>query len=130
MLLAADDSVSFLLALFLGVLMIGGGVLNAVINGRAADGRLAVNHTAGIRTKETMASQEAWQTAHRRAKPLNQFGSMVGIVTGFAVVALSSSALALFTVLLVGVALMTAAVIAGCVVGHRAAREVNAGAGT
>ena len=123
--LAADDSVSFALALFLGVVMIGSGVLIAVVNNRAADGRIGVNTVAGIRTKQTMASEEAWQAAHQAAKPWNQFGALMSIVTGFVVIGLSSSAVALFTVLFVGVALMLIAVVAGAVVGHRTAREVN-----
>ena len=119
------DSVPFVVALLLGLAMVAAGVLIAVVNNRAADGRISVNHGAGIRTKETMASEEAWRAAHRAAKPMNQFASVIAVVTGFAVMALSSSATALYTVLFVGLALFVPIVVLAAVIGHRAAREVN-----
>lgn len=125
----AADSVPFVLALFLGVVMIGSGVLIAVVNNRAADGRIGVDAAAGIRTKQTMASEEAWRAAHVAAKPWNQFAAMIAVVTGFAVIALSSSAPALFGVLLVGAALCLAVVVTAAIIGHRAARAVNEAAG-
>lgn len=125
----AADSVPFALALFLGVVMIGTGVLIAVVNTRAADGRIGVNTAAGIRTKQTMAGEAAWRAAHVAAKPWNQFAAIIAVVTGFAVIALSSSAAALYGVLFTGLALSVAVVVAAAVVGHRAARAVNDGAG-
>jgi uncharacterized membrane protein len=125
-LLAADDSVPFLVAVFLGAAMIAAGVVIAVTTNRAIDGRLGPNRAAGIRTKATRASSEAWVAAHRAAKPWMQFASMIAVVTGFAVIALSSSSTALFTVLLVGAALMAIVAIIGAVFADREAKRVNA----
>ena len=126
MLFAADDSVPFWVAALLGASMIVAGIVMAVTTNRAIDGRLGPNRTAGIRTKATRASSEAWVAAHRAAKPWMQFASMIAVVTGFAVIALSSSTTALFTVLLVGAALMVVVAIVGSVFADREAKRVNA----
>lgn len=127
MLIAADDAVPFWVALLLGASMIAAGIVIAVTTNRAIDGRLGPNRTAGIRTKATRASSEAWVAAHRAAKPWMQFASMIAVVTGFAVIALNSSTTALFTVLLVGAALMVVVTIVGAVFADREAKRVNAG---
>ena len=126
MLLAADNSVPLWVAVLLGASMIVAGVAIAVTTNRAIDGRLGPNRTAGIRTKATRASSEAWVAAHRAAKPWMQFASMIAVVTGFAVIALSSSTTALFTVLLVGAALMVVVAIVGSVFADREAKRVSA----
>jgi len=125
-LLAADNSVPLWVAVLLGASMIVAGVAIAVTTNRAIDGRLGPNRTAGIRTKATRASSEAWVAAHRAAKPWMQFASMIAVVTGFAVIALSSSTTALFTVLLVGAALMVVVAIVGSVFADREAKRVSA----
>ena len=124
--LAADDSIPFWGALLIGGALIAGSILVAVVNNRAVQGRLGPNHVAGMRTKATMSSPEAWQAAHKAAKPWVQFGTMAGFVSGVAVIALSSSATALLAVLAVGVVLSFGAVVAGAVVADREAKRVLA----
>lgn len=90
----------------------------------AASGRLTRNMFVGIRTPSTLASDEAWQTAHVRAR-------RPGLLSGVAALAT-----ALVTLLPVSRAVMVGAVFLGCLVvfvlglhatrmGSRAAREVT-----
>lgn len=52
-------------ALIVAVVMVGVGLLTRSLAERGADGRLARNGIAGIRTKATQSSDEAWLAAHR-----------------------------------------------------------------
>lgn len=120
-------------------LLVGSGLLVVAVAERAADGRLGRNAIAGIRTRTTRASDEAWLAAHRAGKRPTALGGYVSMVTGpvsiivgllLAVVDDGDAATFLVwwtVVLMLGVATMTAAVIHGAVVGQRAARAVNEG---
>lgn len=52
-----------------------------VIAKRAADGRLGPNRWAGIRTRTTLASPEAWRAAHQAGYPRMRMGGIAGHVT-------------------------------------------------
>ncbi len=51
------------------VIEIGGAILVMWLTWRAANGQLGRNDLAGIRTRVTMSSDEAWRTGHRAALP-------------------------------------------------------------
>lgn len=119
------------------VIMVGSGFLVRGIAARAADGRLAKNGLAGIRTKATMSSDEAWRAAHQAGEVLTKRGGSASVVFGLLAM-IAGPAMALFDVgdpegyiivgmVLIGVATVAllALVIAGAVSGQRAAVEVR-----
>lgn len=59
----------------LGLLVLAGAVLLVGMAGR--DGTLGRNRAVGIRTSATLASDAAWQAAHRAAAPLMQKAAAV-----------------------------------------------------
>ena len=123
--IAAADSVPFWVALLIGGLMIAAAIAIMVVVSRAASGALGPNRGFGIRTASTRKSDEAWQAAHRAAKPFAQFGALVLFVTGVVVFALSSEPAALFGVALVGIGLMVVAMLLGTVAAVQAAKAVD-----
>lgn len=131
MLLAADDSVSFLTGLLLAAVLMVGGVALAVLNHAAATGRVGPNGGIGIRTSATRSSDEAWRAAHQAAKPWIQFAAMGGLASGALVLFLRSEPELFYGVLFVGVALIAGPGLVGAVVGHRAAVAIadRSGAG-
>ena len=125
MILAADETVPWILGLLLGVLMIAAAVVIIVVNNQASSGRIGPNRGIGIRTTATRSSPEAWQAAHRRAMPIMQFAAMVSLATGVVVLFLRSSPTLFWGVLLVGAALLGALSVAGAIVADRAAKGVR-----
>ncbi|WP_186315317.1 SdpI family protein [Curtobacterium sp. BH-2-1-1] len=62
------------------VIEIGGAVLVMWLTWRAANGQLGRNDLAGIRTRVTMSSDEAWRTGHRAALPPTLISSVIAIL--------------------------------------------------
>jgi len=127
--LAADDTIPWMLGLLLGVVMIGAAIAIIVVNNGASNGRIGPNPGMGIRTTATRSSPEAWQAAHRAAMPIMQFAAIVSLATGVVVLFLRSSPNLFWGVLLVGVALLTALSVTGAIVADRAAKAIRDGAG-
>lgn len=127
MILAADDTVPWILGLLLGASMIGAAVAIVVVNNRASTGRIGPNPGMGIRTAATRSSLEAWQAAHRAAMPVMQFAAIVSMATGVVVLFLRSSPILFWGVLLVGAALLAALSVIGAIVADRAAKRIRDG---
>ncbi|MGH1488443.1 MAG: SdpI family protein [Acidimicrobiales bacterium] len=121
----------------IGLIMVAAGIAVIVVSKRAADGRLKKNRLAGIRTKATLSSDEAWDAAHRAGLGPSIVGGWISIATGIVPV-LIGAVLALFdlataeqymlvwTVLyVIGVAGLLVAVVLGAVNGNRAAKAVH-----
>ena len=124
-LIAADDTVPWLLGLVLGLGMIAAAVAIIVVNNGAASGRIGPNPGMGIRTAATRSSAEAWQAAHSAAAPVMQFAAVVSLATGVLVLFLRSSPDLFWGALLVGAFLLAVLSVIGAVVGDRAARSVR-----
>lgn len=122
----AADSVPFGVTLLISAAMIAGAIAIIVITNKAASGSIPPNRGIGIRTTATRSSPEAWQAAHRAARPFVQFGAIALFVSGGVVLALSTAPTALFGVAIVGTVLMAIALVAGAIVADRAAKEVIA----
>lgn len=105
------------------VAMTGSGVLLVWLARAAASGRLKRNSLAGIRTPRTMASDEAWMSAHVRAEGPTTLAGYLAAATGLSAL-LPVPVPVLATVLLVGCVAMLALVLHGARVGGRAAGEV------
>ena len=139
--LAQQDPTSWPAALAItiaiSVALGGTGLLLIAIATRAADGRLGRNVLAGIRTRATRASDEAWLAAHRAGERPTRLGGLLAIALGplAVVVGLVASALAgsgtdgylrWWTIaVVVGTILVLAAVVHGAVLGQRAARATG-----
>jgi uncharacterized membrane protein len=125
-----------LIAVPVSLIIVGVGLVVITVANRAAAGNLTRNWYAGIRTKATRASDEAWLAAHQAGRAWTVIGGWLLIVAGAApllVGALLSPMLspdqflALHTAgLLVAVGLGTGAVVKGALDGHRAAKAVAA----
>ena len=65
-----------------GALMVVAGWATIVITRRAPDGRTGPNRVAGIRTRATRASPEAWAAAHREGLPGTIRGARILMASG------------------------------------------------
>lgn len=61
-------------------LEIGGAVLVVWLTWRAATGQLGRNDLAGVRTRVTMSSDDAWRTGHRAALPPTLISSVISVL--------------------------------------------------
>lgn len=59
---------------------IGGAVLVIWLTWRAATGELGRNDLAGVRTRVTMSSDDAWRTGHRAALPPTLISSVIDVL--------------------------------------------------
>ena len=140
MLLAQEEQIGWtealLVMIVVGVLMAGAGVLIISIARRAADGRMGPNAVAGIRTRTTRSSPEAWQAAH-------QAGLHTTVLAGWASVAAAIIALIAGVIagsggddpnramlvwaitIMSGAVLLVGLVVYGAMKGQAAAREVQ-----
>lgn len=87
------------------------------------------NTVMGIRTKATMSSPEAWQRAHRVARPGLRRAAWIALA-GFAVqlgiaIAVGVGTAASATAAAVVFAAVTVAILAAALTGNRAAREIQ-----
>ena len=112
------------MGVFLFVVMVGSGVLIMWMARATASGRLKRNALAGIRIPSTMASDEAWQAAHIRAKRPTMLGGWASIASGF-VALLPVSAPVRATAVIAGCVLMLGFLLYGSKVGSRAALEIS-----
>jgi hypothetical protein len=123
-LLAVEES-STALALLLAVLLLIAAVVLWAVAARAADGSLGPNRWAGLRTRATMASPEAWVTANRAARAGMRTAAVTLGITGVAVGVLAWTTDLLPLVLLVGITLTLRALARATIRGTRAAKNVE-----
>lgn len=125
---------AIVLMVVVGVALVATGLLVAGIADRTADGRIGPNRWAGIRTRATRSSTEAWLAAHTTAHRLTVLGGRLMALSGVAPIAVGviaadgdpdeaigwwgSSCLTLITV-------SVALVLVASLNGHRAAVEAN-----
>lgn len=110
--------------LLFALVMPASGVLLIWMARATAAGRLGRNSVAGIRIGATMASDEAWRAAHRRAKRPTQWAGWIAIASG--VPAFLPVAMPIVVGSAIGGCLvMLALVLYGAVVGSRAARRLD-----
>lgn len=127
------------LSCFVSALLVVAGIGNIEVARRTADGRIGPNRSAGIRTRTTRASEQAWTAAHQAAqRPLVIGGWLLAVTGGVALVVgglawllaadgadEAGSYMSGWTaVLLVGVAAATVVLVWGAVVAQRAAKAV------
>jgi hypothetical protein len=79
-----DEQVPVAARLLLGLLCVVSGIAVALVNRRAADGRLRRNAVAGIRIRSTLRSDAAWRAGHAAARPASDAAGAVFAVTGLA----------------------------------------------
>jgi hypothetical protein len=123
--LLAVEGWSIGLALLMAVLLIVAATVLWVVAARAANGSLGPNRWAGLRTRATMASPEAWVAANRAAQTGMQTAAVILGVTGVAVGVLASTTDLLPLILLVGVTLTLGALVRATIRGTRAAKNVE-----
>lgn len=102
------------------VTLIVGGAAVAGVGLLGLRGRLPRNSVAGVRTRATMHSDEAFEVANRVAGPLIILGGVVAALTGLAALVLAEPVDVVGV--LVGTGLTAAVVVVGGVRGHRAAQ--------
>ncbi|MFC3849672.1 SdpI family protein [Corynebacterium hansenii] len=116
-----------IVSLVMFAVMAGAGLSLMWIARSAASGKLKRNTVAGIRTRKTMASEEAWRAAHVRAKTPTLVAGIVSLLGGVAAL-LPIGVGAMMTAVMVATGITFVLVIYGAVVGGRAADEVNGSA--
>ena len=105
------------------VVMAGSGLLLLWAARAAASGRLRRNGIAGIRTPSTMASDESWLAAHRRAERPTVLAGVAAIASGLLALLLPAPVPVLAGLVIVACVVMLGLVLWGAWVGGRAARE-------
>ena len=120
--IAADgaDAMPLGVAWSLAVLLITTGVLVSWVGTRSATGRLARNRRLGVRTPRTVASDEAWEAAHRAAGPWLVAAGAAVTVPGVVLLARPSNALG-GLVVLAGSGLLVSLVAVSALLADRAA---------
>lgn len=107
--------------LVLLLVMVGAGVMVIWTARAAASGRLRRNMLVGIRTATTLASDEAWLAAHRRAERSTVAAGVSSVIAGLLVLPPIPWPFAIAAVI-AGSVLMLAFIGYGVYVGTRAAR--------
>jgi hypothetical protein len=82
-----DEQVPLAAAVGTALLLLAAGAAVSVSTRRAADGRLARNSVAGIRTGATMRSDEAWRAGHEAARGVADASGAVFALTGLCALA-------------------------------------------
>jgi hypothetical protein len=106
------------------------GLLIMWLGDRAAAGKLSRNRWAGIRTPSTLKSDAAWEIAHEVGGPWMSRGGLLGAVGGLCGVLaglLGSSEGWVAGFALAGAAGMVVMLVAGTILGARAARGLDEG---
>ncbi|WP_435737828.1 SdpI family protein [Cellulosimicrobium sp. PMB13] len=107
------------------LVLAGAGILLVWCARATASGRVGRNQVAGIRTATTLASDEAWQTAHRAARPLSEAAGWVLVAAAPVLFLVDGDEIEL-AVTLVATTVTLGLTIAGAVVGTRAVRATTA----
>ncbi|MFT7601779.1 MAG: putative membrane protein [Acidimicrobiales bacterium] len=121
---ASTETAPLLVAFLLGPLLIAGGLLVAAVAIQGLRGSLARNRGAGIRTPQTLASDEAWDVAHRTGGIWMLVGAFGSIIPGIVVLFRPSNGTATL-VIMAGMGIMVAFVIVGGAVGSLAASRLS-----
>lgn len=91
-----------------------------------ASGRLRRNNWAGIRTRATLASDDAWLAAHQAARRPTEAGGWIAVVAGLAIMVLpAQTEIAIVVGALGGSVLMLGFVLLGARRGTVAARQTT-----
>ncbi len=101
-----------------GVVLVVAGVVIGFVGKRTADGRLARNGFAGIRTERSMADDESWLIVHRRARPWMYASAAAMVVGGLCALVVRSDVAAAVAVLAAAVASVLL-MVGGTMAGHR-----------
>lgn len=110
--------------LILAVTLLGAGAVQIWVARATASGRLGRNVAAGIRTRATMASDEAWLAAHRAARSPMETAGWCTVAAGLLGL-LAPSVFVLVAVAVTSTVLVLILVLTGGVRASRAAREVT-----
>ena len=103
------------------VSLIIGGLVVGWVGIRSAKDELPRNWVAGLRTRRTMDTDEAWYEGQRAGAPFVIAAGAVGVASG--VLALPFDEPVAAVIILVGTAILLGLVVAGGIKGQRAADE-------
>ncbi|BDZ65411.1 SdpI family protein [Agromyces mangrovi Wang et al. 2018] len=113
------------LRVVLCVVLLGTGAFYVWMAGAAATGRLQRNRSAGIRTRDTLASDEAWLAAHVRARRAHTLAGIAAIAIGLIVLLPMPAPMTAITAL-AGAVIVLGIVLYADRAGRRAAADVVA----
>jgi hypothetical protein len=112
------------MSLQLGILWLVAGIVIGVVGWAGATGRLPRQHWAGIRLPSTVRSDEAWEAAHDAGGPIMESGGALVATVGLLLIVFRPNDDNTTLVSMFLAAGLLVAVVAGGVVGVRAARRV------
>ncbi|MEL7156237.1 MAG: SdpI family protein [Actinomycetota bacterium] len=112
----------------LAAVHVAAGLLLVGIGRRSSRGILGRNHLVGIRTRTTLASDEAWAAGHRAGGPLTVAGGWAYVATGLALVPAGAfPGWVAVAVIITGTAVLLGCCVGAVVVANRAARKESTG---
>lgn len=106
-------------AMLVGVVLVGSAILLFEVGRRSVAGTLRRNWVVGIRVESTMASDDAWETAHKAGGWLLQMSAIGPLVAGLVTFFRPTGEIAAFTIL-AGLAWMLGFVVASGLAARRA----------
>lgn len=122
---SASDQIELAPALVLFATLFFSGLLIAWAGKKGVDGELKRNWMVGIRTKETLASDEAWRKSHQEAGKLLVVAGLVSTFAGLAILPRPSNGVT-FAISAIAMVLTLVPILLAAVVAQRTAKEVNA----
>lgn len=117
------EEVPLAASLTMAIAMFAAAVITWQIAQRTEAGTLGRNGMAGIRTKATLASDEAWIAGHKAAAPATRVASVISALTSVGFLATSGRGELTILVLIVGIALLLGAMAKAVIFANQAARD-------
>ncbi len=108
----------------LTTVLVGSGLLLVWIGRQSTAGTLKRNRLAGIHTRATLASDEAWRAAHLAGGPAMTWAGVVSTIAGLVFLSRPSNTIGL-VILIAAMAVMLTLVAVSAVKGQRAAKSVH-----
>ena len=109
-------------AIGLGLVLVVAGAILLIVALRSRSGAMPRNWIVGIRTTTTLASDEAWNLAHRAAASPLLLGSIGTMLSGLVLLLRPTNGFGL-AVVIAGIVWLLFWVLRGGIVGHRAAKD-------
>jgi hypothetical protein len=111
--------------ILIGLLLVASGICVWIVAERTADGRIRRSSSAGIRTRSTKASDQAWVAGHRAAKQAAQVAAALLSLTGIGLVVAAGNPDVATLLMIVGLALSCGALIKATIAASRASKSVS-----
>jgi hypothetical protein len=117
------EDISFAGSATMAMAMLAASYIMWRVTQRTDAGTLRRNNIAGIRTKATLTSDDAWATGHKAAAPALRVAAGISGLTGIGLLLTTSRGDLTILVLIVGIALLLGAMAKAVIFANKAAKD-------